>query len=464
MKTTKQQILTLLLGTLLPFLLMTIMLLSVLVMANTSYKTTVQNAHTVSGVSHDFKKNLDYEMYYYVIGRKKELPLNDVDNLKTILLQLEETTTLAENQWRIRSMINLCEKLTNVMEGISETEGYDNRMLLFELDIKSITSLIETYMGEYIYDEVTELSVIQTQINYTLQNVAVIIGIVTVVLVTMTLMYMWHFTARITDPIQQLCDKLRKVGKKDFELIPIKTDNIEMQTLDNGISDMISRINKLMERTKKNQDDLHRAELELLQAQINPHFLYNTLDSIIWLAETQRHQDVVKMVVNLSAFFRNSLNKGKDIITIEAEKTQVLSYLEIQKIRYGDILEYELDIPQSLYNYQLPKLVLQPLVENAIYHGVKTKRGKGKITVTGKEEDGRIILCVQDDGGGMDEEQLKNLQAGIYENRHTGLGLINVHKRIRLYCGKEYGLSFKSEIGKGTTVIVCLPKKNQLFS
>jgi len=156
------------------------------------------------------------------------------------------------------------------------------------------------------------------------------------------------------------------------------------------------------------------------------------------------------------------------VLTLGAECSQVTSYLEIQQIRYSDILRYEISVPQELMDCMVPKLILQPLVENALYHGIKNRRGMGLITVTGEERDGKLLLKVTDNGAGMDEEQVRELQAGIYEDKHTGLGLVNVHKRIRLYCdgspaGSEpYGLSFKSCVGKGTTVSVLLPMKRNL--
>lgn len=168
------------------------------------------------------------------------------------------------------------------------------------------------------------------------------------------------------------------------------------------------------------------------------------------------------MVTSLSTFFRNSLNKGADVLTLGAECSQVTSYLEIQQIRYSDILRYEISIPQELMDCMVPKLILQPLVENALYHGIKNRRGMGMITVTGEEKDGNLLLRVTDNGAGMDEEQVRILQAGIYEDKHTGLGLVNVHKRIRLYCGEPYGLSFESSVGKGSTVSVLLPMTRSL--
>lgn len=164
------------------------------------------------------------------------------------------------------------------------------------------------------------------------------------------------------------------------------------------------------------------------------------------------------MVNSLSSFFRISLSKGKDIIPLESEVSHVNSYLEIQQIRYSDILKYDIQVPDELKQYYVPKLILQPLVENALYHGIKNRRGIGTIHIRGEEDHGDIVLTVSDNGAGMDEDQVQALQAGIYQDRHTGLGLVNVHKRIRLYCGDRYGLLFTSKKGEGTSVSLRLPK------
>ena len=267
---------------------------------------------------------------------------------------------------------------------------------------------------------------------------------------------------RITGPISVLSRKAQQFGSGDFTPTPVETHITELQTLDTGFNDMARRVDALMTKQVEDQRSLHRAELELLQAQINPHFLYNTLDSIAILAESDRGEDVVTMVTSLSTFFRNSLNKGNDILTLGAECSQVTSYLEIQQIRYSDILRYEINVPQELMDCMVPKLILQPLVENALYHGIKNRRGMGMITVSGEERDGELLLKVTDNGAGMDAEQVRILQAGIYEDKHTGLGLVNVHKRIRLYCGEPYGLSFESSVGKGSTVSVLLPMTRSL--
>lgn len=463
----KRQIHKLLLIVTISLLLIILALMSMLASINSQYTGVLQNANAAAEFNKEFKKALDLQMYNHVIrprsaASESELPMNELDNAVMVLHRLESTTTLRDNSWRIRSMLNMCENLRAYMLEIAKAERYDDRMELLEKNIRGetgLTALIETYMHDYIDDEVRELARLQGEIGgqVTIVIACTLVGVL--LLTVAVLLYSMRFARRITGPIGALAQKAQKLGEGDFSIRPIDTNSTELEMLDKGFNEMVGRINTLMARQMEDQKTLHRAELELLQAQINPHFLYNTLDSIVILAENHRVHDVVKMVTSLSVFFRNSLSKGRDKISLAAERDQVASYLEIQQIRYSDILSYEIRIPDELLAFMVPKLILQPLVENALYHGTKNKRGIGRILIDGASLEGEMLLRVADDGAGMDEDQLRALQAGLYEERHTGLGLVNVDKRIKLYCGEKYGLSFESALGKGTTVSVLLPKK-----
>jgi len=442
-------------------------LLVMLLSINQQYTGVLQSANIAADFNKEFKEMLDSEMYNHVIQPRtplsvESLPMEELNSAEEVLRRLETTTTLRDNRWRIASMLDMCRNLRAYMIEIAQEDSYDERMMLLERNIRGetgLTKLIETYMHDYIDDEVRELARLQGVISRQAMVVIAAVIAVVVMLILLMLLYSVRITRRITEPISALSRKVKQFGQGDFTNVPVQSHITELQTLSKGFDEMAGRINALMDKQIENQKSLHRAELELLQAQINPHFLYNTLDSIAILAESQRDEDVVNMVTSLSTFFRNSLNKGEDLISLQAERTQVTSYLEIQQIRYSDILQYEIDIPQELLGCSVPKLILQPLVENALYHGIKNRRGMGTITITGETAGEDMILRVMDNGVGMDQEQIRALQSGIYEDRHTGLGLVNVHKRIRLYCGEGYGLSFESEPGRGSTVSIRLPRQ-----
>jgi len=225
---------------------------------------------------------------------------------------------------------------------------------------------------------------------------------------------------------------------------------------------MIDKINELLEQVTKEQVRLRKAEFELLQSQINPHFLYNTLDAIVWLTESGEQDKVVSMVGSLSEFFRTSLNKGKDIVTIKEDLQHVRSYLEIQQVRYQDILQYDISVPQEMEQYRIPKITIQPLVENALYHGIKNKRGMGIIRISGMMNENGLLLQVEDDGIGMVPERLEQINDAIKRRTSAGkgiYGLYNVNERIRLNFGEEYGVTVDSTYGEGTRVTVLLPYK-----
>ena len=189
---------------------------------------------------------------------------------------------------------------------------------------------------------------------------------------------------------------------------------------------MIARINAQIQEITQKQASLRKAELALLQAQVNPHFLYNTMDTIIWLIEASRPQAAVEMVSNLSSFFRHSLSRGEDVITLGEEEEHVRSYLQIQQARYKDILEYTIQIDAALRETRLPKLTLQPLVENALYHGIKLKRGKGCIYITSRKEGADVLLQITDDGAGMAAARLEELNRAIENGERVGFGLVTV--------------------------------------
>ena len=214
----------------------------------------------------------------------------------------------------------------------------------------------------------------------------------------------------------------------------------------------------LMEQNVEEQRQKRKSELRALQAQINPHFLYNTLDSIIWMAEWGKTKEVVLMTSSLAKLLRQSISNQNELVRVEEEVEYTRSYLTIQKMRYKDKLEYDIQVSPEVLGQKIPKLVLQPLVENAIYHGIKYKEGKGIVQIEGWIEQEELILRISDDGIGMTEEQL----AKIFEKRETdirknGVGVLNVHERIQLYYGKDYGLRFFSTLGEGTVVEVRIP-------
>ena len=323
-----------------------------------------------------------------------------------------------------------------------------------------LTTLFEKEMQNYIYQEATQLVQVESQLAGNVR--LTLMAMCGVLLVTMLLLFNRSFrlTYSITKPISEILHNIKKVGKGEYKNIaPVIADCIEIQELDEGTRKMAGRIEGLLENVRKEQDAQHLTELQLLQAQVNPHFLYNTLDTIVWLVEGGMEQDAVDMITSLSVFFRTSLSKGKDIISLAEEERHTLSYLEIQQSRYRDIMEFEIRIPKELEGVMVPKLTLQPLAENALYHGIKNKRGKGKILIEGFDLGEDMMLRVTDNGQGMTPERLKEVQDAICTGERAGFGLAAVSERIALYYGAGYGLRISSIEGEGTVIEVYLEKQ-----
>ena len=217
-----------------------------------------------------------------------------------------------------------------------------------------------------------------------------------------------------------------------------------------------------MELIRQEQDKLRTMELALLQSQINPHFLYNTLDTIIWLVETGKNDQAVEMVTSLSNFFRSSLSKGRDIITLREEEVHVRSYLEIQQVRYKDILQYHIQVQPELHDCVIPKLTLQPLVENALYHGIKLTRRQGIIAVDARREEDSVCICVKDNGAGMSPERLRQLQDSLdSEEEQIGFGVRTVYRRLKLLFGDACRMTIDSAPDQGTTITLQFPMQKE---
>ncbi len=267
------------------------------------------------------------------------------------------------------------------------------------------------------------------------------------------------FATAITRPINELKESMKEVEKGNFHTdVPIRSDS-EIDSVGNSFNLMTARIRQLMQQNIYEQEEKRKSEMKALRSQINPHFLYNTLDSIIWMAEGGKNKEVVRMTSALAKLLRQSISNDNERIPLEKEINYAGSYLTIQKMRYKDKLEYEIEVEEEIKKEEVINLILQPLVENAIYHGIKYKGSKGLIRIVGYGEGDRIILKIIDNGIGMDEETLERIFDKSKESEgKNGVGVYNVQTRIRLYYGAEYGLRFESVPEEGTTVTITIPR------
>ncbi len=434
---------------------------------NQRYEDMINSTLVASEFSLDFKKDFDYEIYLVIVGNKT-LKESDVDTMlrhaKNVVKGLENITESQDNRDRLQDIRKYLDSLqvyvARIDENMAEGNLYEENMEIWENDVQIVTTLVRDEISQYTYYEIQGIQKSRDDYQkfYTWMLRFCLIALVGVVVAVGIMSYLIPLS--ITRPFKELSQVTDEIAKGNLSVRANVNTGVEATALSNSMNTMIDKINELLEQVTTEQIRLRKAEFELLQAQINPHFLYNTLDAIIWLAEAGEQKRVVGMVRNLSDFFRTSLNQGKDINSIKEEMLHVKSYLEIQHVRYQDILSYDIEVPEALYIYSIPKITIQPLVENALYHGIKNKRGMGHIRIRGQAGKKDFTITVTDDGIGIDETRLRQVQSGIQNKVLTGkdfYGLYNVCERIRLNFGEEYGIFIESVYGEGTSVRVILP-------
>ena len=450
----------------------------------TNTYTKIIQSITNANQTRDFKQRMDYSMYLAVIGQKnfEELgngeitvngiatvdPYDYIDELEQKCKELSEMATVDVNRnqvTRLHSTLESLKRNIQTLEKMINGEGsYEENMEYLDENIYMLTSLFQDGIMEYIRVETSNLREVGLELEQKNQKLYWLCFITALIAIAVSGALTAIALKSVIVPIRKLCTLTEKVAEGDFTVRSKIENTNEIAILSQSFNDMTGEIGTLVENIKEKEQNIHLMETQLLQAQINPHFLYNTLDTIVWLAEDKRNEEVVSMVSSLSDFFRTTLCQGRDYITVQEEESHIESYLKIQQFRYQDIMDYEIHIEDSMKEYIIPKLMLQPLVENALYHGVKQKRGKSLIQVIGKEEAGRLIFKVIDNGKGMSKEELeklrKNIESKSKDEITGGFGLFNTNQRIRHYYGDGYGLYIDSEEGAGTEVRILIAAKN----
>ncbi len=452
---------------LVPIMIFLVFLLYNLWVVNRSYEGMINSSVVASEFSLDFKKDFDYETYLLIVENKsiEEAKLDDMlSDANRIVERLEEFTNSRENISRLNSAKKYLKNLgiykERIEQNLIEGNKYEVNLEIWENDVQIVTSLLQDTIFQYIYYEISDLQQLSAEYQKFFVGTVRFFLIAFACIFVSILFFSYYIPLSITRPIRKLSEVTDQVAKGDLSVRFDARSGVEVNRLSDSLNTMIDKINELLEQVTTEQIRLRKAEFELLQTQINPHFLYNTLDTIIWLAEAGKQREVVGMVGSLSEFFRASLNQGKDIISIREELQHVKSYLEIQQVRYQDILKYEIQVPGELDKYLIPKITIQPIVENALYHGIKNKRGLGRIRVSGKEEESGFAIQVEDNGIGINEERLRQVRDKIQYRtpaENDIYGLYNVNERIRLNFGEKFGISIESVYGEGTVVSIHLP-------
>jgi len=360
-----------------------------------------------------------------------------------------------------RTMNTLVNYIDRIGEQIRTEQPIAESEALLE-EVRSVSSLAADMLAEYADAEIGAAARASDKLQTTLMFMVVILLALLVVTLVFAVFAQRSLGRAINTPIARLEKFAGALAGGDLQARAPETPVTELRELTESLNSMAGRLQDLIDENRREQENLKKSELRALQAQINPHFLYNTLDAIVWLAEAGQSREVIHITRALSDFFRISLSQGKDWIPLSEEIKHLTGYLTIQKIRYRDILDYEIDIPESLYHVQVLKLLLQPLVENAIYHGVKHRRGRGLVKVSGGVEGGMLVLRVQDNGAGMTQTRLEEVRSGLRagSGESAGYGLFNVNKRIQLYYNLPRGIEIESEEKAGTIVTLKVPVRD----
>ena len=413
--------------------------------------------------------------YYWVISLSRAVDLTDNgDSQMGVLLVDMDYSSISRMLQQINASDNgqyyyLCDSSGEII--------YHPRKIQISEGIANENNDTESGYKDGVYDETFEgehRKVIVNTISYTgwklvgvipystftsgMLNMRYFVGMLMLLTAMMLVVINRVVSVGISRPILRLNDSVREYEAGEKPEIYIG-GSLEIRHLGYSIQKSYEQIDSLMKKIVLEQNERRKSELDALQSQINPHFLYNTLESITWMIEGERNDEAAFMITQLARLFRISLSKGRTVITVADELQHARSYMNIQKIRYKNAFSVVFDVDQEVCSCCTVKLILQPILENAINYGVSGMDDCGEIRVTGRLEDGNVILSVTDNGIGMSEEQVALIltDSSRMHKRGSGVGLVNVNNRIRLLFGGEYGLTVESEPDEGTTVTVRIP-------
>ena len=442
--------------------------LAVMLMYSARTQAMIRRMDAAAGMKPALENTIAENLFSVAAGRTSF----EKSGVEELIAETDETLDmlLGETQGSGQMQLTIARRTMDTLEQyvFKVRDGMTAGMPISEIEsivdeVRNVGRLVTDMLDAFTTEEIASA----TDSSRRLRTIVIIAAVAEVLLLLFAFIRSRNETRKLTSSIHtaiySLEETVRRIAEGEFG-DRVRGMNVgELKELGEQINQMADRLETLIDQVRQKQDNLSKAELRTLQAQINPHFLYNTLDTIVWQAESGKGDEVVRLTRSLSDFFRISLSSGADWIQ---ELKHVSAYLSIQKIRYRDILDYEVDQPEGMEEIYMLKLLLQPLVENALYHGIKNKRGGGKISVSVTQENRIMTFTVSDTGKGMTPEQLKALEESLkaeiptaqaeLEPGHSGFGMRNVDLRIRLYYKKQTGLLVQSG-SEGTSVSFTIP-------
>ncbi|MUO34111.1 histidine kinase [Enterococcus gallinarum] len=433
------------------------------------YQNTINNIEEANQLSGKVDAIVLEEMWDLVFGQKSvaDVQVNnvieelraDLDHIQTNTNTAKEKNTLAV---ALRTLDSLETYQNKLIENIANDEPLEkNQYVMVQVD--SVIELLSEILQEFVRVEIS----LASQTNQDLiQSVLLLIAFQ--LLLILLIIYFISKNRRfvrenLQNPLDRLVELSDELAQGHLGFRAVLPDTPELRTLTSSLNKMADDLTRLLEENALKQYHLAQSEVRVLQAQITPHFIYNSLDAIVSLIEVERYEQATEMTYALSDFFRISLSKGHDWIPLSKELRHVADYLTILKIRYGEMLTYEINQQTTSQDLLVLKMILQPLVENAVYHGTKFVRRVGKITITIQEYEQTIQMSVRDNGIGISHERLMSIQHNLKENTdpdpENGYGLYNVYRRLLLNYGSDVQFEIASIESQGTTISIIVPKK-----
>ena len=432
-----------------------------------TYQRAVNNIHRANEISTAFRTQVIEDVWGLVYGQVTPAVFSQENIITDLREDITDMADKAQSQAEHATLMLTLEAVDSMemyVATIKENIVINQPVAKNEnvmLQVESSNLLVLDILQEFIEVEINFASSTGSEVMNSVIVLSIIEGFVLLATFIFSKRIKHSLTKNVEMPLNELMEMSDQISKGHLNyrvsIPPIK----ELAALSNQMNGMAENLNVLLEENAKKQYHLAQSEMRVLQAQITPHFIYNSLDAILALAEQGDMAAVQKMTYSLSDFFRISLSKGRDWITLEKEIKHISDYLLILKMRYGDMLTYDISVSEELHSYTILKMLLQPIVENAVYHGTKAVRRVGLITVTAYQEDDMLCFSIADNGKGVPPEKLNEIRAELNKGVETefseGYGLYNVNKRLLLYYGEKARLTFDSQLNHGTTVTIRVP-------
>ena len=436
------------------------------------YKSIFGKKDDITFIS-SFKDVFGVGKKQYVFSASRRILNSDGNEVGTLLINIDEVylSDIYQSALNGTNVIYIIDSNGNIishtnkdMRGMNFINVENFKKLYGENDFRLTKKSVGEYLISNYHDTQTGWTIIEEMpSSFVLSDVYrayIIISIIIGICFLISLVISYLVAGKVSKPLLDLCDSLNQVKEGNFDVVSKVTGYDEINLLKSSFNGMAQEIKKLLEDIKNKEAYKRRIENDLLRAQINPHFLYNTLFSIKCLAETRRPEEVSEMISALIDFLKMTLRKDADLICLSEEFIITEKYLVLQQMRYGDKLSFEFEPDEKTTQCMVPALILQPIVENAIFHGIEAKNEMGIIVISSEIQNERLIISISDDGAGMNEDTLERVIDTCTNKEYTrneSIGIANVSGRIKVDFGNEYGLHIESEAGIGTTVTIELP-------